>query len=165
VPGVHGKTVAQRFQAGDFLFPNNLPACAHGIGAVRWMAASSTFAKETKPLDLAAAQESRPRLEPCLRLLGNHQDLGSVRGWSPANAATTSSIELQGSLGEGFLERLEHRQQYKVDGCRVQDFGRQTSTTIWCRLLRVLRRTRPDPINVSVPNDPAQGGESALLSI
>jgi hypothetical protein len=133
VADIHGQTFAQYPQAGDLLFANNLPACAHGIGAVRGMAASSTFAKETKALHLAAL-ESRLRLEPCLRLSGNYQDLDLVLGWSPANAATSSSIELQGSLGKGLLERLEHRQQYQVEWVLGARLWKTDVNTIWCRL-------------------------------
>src|ERR1700748_1782930 len=32
VAGDHGEPIAQYFQIGDFLFPNNLPANAHGNG-------------------------------------------------------------------------------------------------------------------------------------
>jgi hypothetical protein len=41
-----------------------------------------------------------------------------VAGWSPANPQTNAWVALEASYGNGFLDRLEHRQQYKLNGLR-----------------------------------------------
>jgi len=43
--------------------------------------------------------------------------------WPPFTAFTTAWIAFEASYGNGFLDRLEHRQQYKLNGYRVFDIG------------------------------------------
>jgi hypothetical protein len=68
--------------------------------------------------NVAATYGLRSQLEPIVTLTGDYQDLDLVAGWNPA-LNPHSWITLQASYGNGFLDRLEHRQQYKFNAYRV----------------------------------------------
>jgi hypothetical protein len=140
VPGVagdHGEPIAMFFQVGGFLFPNNLPANAHGNGYAD--------PNVTIPIAIESAQTDggafnvregnnsvnssiifglRDRLEPMIRITGDYRDLNLVTGWSPRDPANKSWVGLELSYGNGFLQRLEHRKQYKGNVSKVFDFGK-----------------------------------------
>jgi hypothetical protein len=67
--------------------------------------------------NVAATYGLRSQLEPFVTLTGDYRDLDLVAGWSPAPDAH-SWVTLQASYGNGFLDRLEHRQQYKINAYR-----------------------------------------------
>src|SRR5579863_10347227 len=88
VAGDHGEPIAQYFQIGDFLFPNNLPANAHGngyadpnplisegIGAVQVDGGAFNVREGNHAVDLAASYVSRDRVEPFLRFTEDYCDL------------------------------------------------------------------------------------------
>jgi hypothetical protein len=66
----------------------------------------------------------RSRLDTFVTLTGDCRDLDLVAGWSPEGSDVRSWIVVQASYGNGFLERLEHRQQYKINGSRTFQFGK-----------------------------------------
>ncbi|MGH9665753.1 MAG: hypothetical protein ACRD9L_15110, partial [Bryobacteraceae bacterium] len=74
-------------------------------------------------VDLAATYGFHSRLEPFVTLTGDYRDIDLTAGWSPADPHTSAWIALHASYGNGFLDRLEHRQQYKINGFRVFDVG------------------------------------------
>lgn len=74
-------------------------------------------------IDLAASYVPRQRLNDYLQIIGDYRDIDLTGGWSPRNPATDAWIALEASFGNGFLERLEHRQQYKLNGYRQFRFG------------------------------------------
>ena len=85
VAGDHGEPIGQFVQVGNFLYPNNLPANAHGNGysdpnilipatlsAVQADAGAFNVREGDHSVDLAATYEVRPRLNP---LCPNHRRL------------------------------------------------------------------------------------------
>lgn len=136
VAGDHGEPIAQFFQLGNFLFPNNLPANAHGNGyadpnilipptieAVTVDGGAFNVREGNHSIDLAAAYVPRQRFNSFLQLTGDYRDLDLEAGWSPQNPATNAWIALEASFGNGFLDRLERRQQFKLNGYRQFKFG------------------------------------------
>ncbi len=144
VPGVagdHGEPIAMFFQVGGYLFPNNLPANAHGNGYadpnVIIPAAIETVQTDGGAFNVREGNNSvnaaitfglRDRIEPFLRLTGDYRDLNLVGGWSPGNPSNRAWIGAEISLGNGYLARLEHRKQYKGNVSKVFTFGKHELT-------------------------------------
>lgn len=141
VAGDHGEPIAQYFQIGNFLYPNNLPANAHGNGyadpnfliaptieSVNVDGAAFNVREGNNSIDYAAAYAPRPRFNNFVQLTGDYRDADIMAGWSPANPNTNAWIAAEASFGNGFLARLEHRQQYKLNGSREFHFGRHDLT-------------------------------------
>lgn len=137
VAGDHGEPIAQYFQIGGFLFPNNLPANAHGNGyadpnvlippiieAVTIDGGAFNVRQGNNAVDLAANYVPRRRLLSFFQLTGDYRDADVMAGWSSSKPKVNEWIALEVSFGNGFLERLEHRQQYKLNGFRQFNFGR-----------------------------------------
>jgi hypothetical protein len=136
VAGDHGEPIAQFFQIGDFLFPNNLPANAHGngyadpnliisngIASVEADGGAFNVREGNHAVNLAVSYGLRDRLLPFTQFTADQHDADFVTGWSAANPATLGWVTLQTSFGNGFLERPEHRQQYKLNAYRVFKTG------------------------------------------
>jgi hypothetical protein len=141
VAGDHGEPIAQFFQIGNFLYPNNLPANAHGNGysdpnfliapvidAVTVDGGAFNVREGNHSIDLAAAYVPRQRLTDFVELTGDYRDIDLVAGWSPRNPATNAGFALEAGYGNGFLERLERRQQYKINAFRQFKRGRHELT-------------------------------------
>jgi hypothetical protein len=136
VAGDHGEPIAQYFQIGGFLFPNNLPSNAHGngysdpnslisqgIGAVQVDGGAFNVREGNHAVNLAAAYVPRDRVDPFLQLTGDDRDLNLVAGWSPSNLTTHGWVGLEAASGNGYLDRLEHRKQFKFNGYRAFTLG------------------------------------------
>lgn len=78
--------------------------------------------------NLSAIYQLRTRLEPFVTVTGDYRDVDVVPGWSPEKPETKSWIVMEAAYGNGFLDRLEHRQQYKLNGFREFDFGQHQLT-------------------------------------
>ena len=141
VAGDHGEPIAQYFQIGNFLYPNNLPANAHGngyadpnflipltIGSVDVDGAAFNVREGNNSIDVAAAYAPRPRFNSFFQLTGDYRDADVQAGWSPSNPDTNAWIAGEFAFGNGFLDRLEHRQQYKLNGFREYHLGRHDLT-------------------------------------
>lgn len=141
VAGDHGEPIAQYFQIGDFLFPNNLPANAHGdgysdpnplisqgIGAVQVDGGAFNVREGNHAVNLAAAYIPRDRLEPFLELTGDYRDIDLVGGWGPSSPSTRAWIALEAAYGNGFLDRFEHRKQFKLNTFRSFQKGHHAIT-------------------------------------
>jgi Carboxypeptidase regulatory-like domain len=139
VAGDHGEPIAQYLQVGSYLVPNNLSANAHGNGyadpnilvpsvieSVQTDGGAFNIREGNHSENLAATYGLRSQLEPFVTLTGDYRDLDLVAGWSPAD--THSWIAAQASYGNGFLDRLEHRQQYKINAYRRFNFGKHDLT-------------------------------------
>jgi len=137
VVGDHGEPIAQYFQIGNFLYPNNLPANAHGNGyadpnmlipltieSVDVDGAAFNVREGNNSIDIAAAYGPRPRFNSFFQLTGDYRDTDIVAGWSPSNPNSNAWIASEFAFGNGFLDRLEHRQQYKFNGFREYRLGR-----------------------------------------
>jgi Carboxypeptidase regulatory-like domain len=166
VAGDHGEPIAQFFQVGNFLFPNNLPANAHGNGyadpnvlippAVEGVTVDGgafNVREGNHSVDLAATYFPRQRLRDFVELTGDYRDIDLIAGWSPANPMTDAWIALEASYGNGFLARLEHRQQYKLNAFRQFRFGRHEWTLYGIAYYGFSDIPGLIPIHVPVPGD------------
>ena len=138
VAGDHGEPIAQYITVGSYLVPNNLSANAHGNGysdpnifipevleSVRVDGGAFNVRQGNHSVNLAATYGLRSRLDPFITLTGDYRDMDVVAGLSPS---PESWMAFAASYGDGFLNRLEHRQQYKFNGERVFDVGQHRLT-------------------------------------
>jgi hypothetical protein len=138
VAGDHGEPVAQFIAVGGYLLPNNLSANAHGNGYadpnllipailadVQVDGGSFNVLEGNHAVNFAATYGLRTRIDPFLTATGDYRDIDLVAGLSPG---ATSWLALEGSYGNGFLKRLEHRQQYKINGERAFEAGHRRLT-------------------------------------
>ncbi len=138
VAGDHGEPIAQYIQVGSYLVPNNLSANAHGNGyadpniyiasaieSVQVDGGAYNVREGNHALNLAAIYGLRSHLDPYITLTGDYRDLTATAGMSPS---ANSWITSEGSFGNGFLDRLEHRKQFKLNGGRVFQAREHTLT-------------------------------------
>ncbi len=138
VAGDHGEPIAQYIQVGGYLVPNNLSANAHGNGyadpnifiasvieSVQVDGGAFNVREGNHALNLAAIYGLRSHLNPFITLTGDYRDLTATAGMSPS---ANSWLAMEGSFGNGFLDRLEHRKQFKLNGGRVLRAGDHTFT-------------------------------------
>jgi hypothetical protein len=138
VAGDHGEPIAQYIAVGSYLLPNNLSANAHGNGysdpnilipevleSVAIDGGAFNVREGNHSVNLAATYGLRSRLDPFITVTGDYRDIDVVTGFSPS---PQSWIALSGSYGNGFLQRLEHRQQYKFNGERTFQAGEHRLT-------------------------------------
>lgn len=141
VAGDHGEPIAMFFQVGGYLFPNNLPVNAHGNGyadpnviipaaieSVQTDGAAFNVREGNNAINAAMTFGLRDRIEPMIRLTGDRRDLNMVAGWSPGDPMNRAWVGAEISYGNGYLARLEHRKQYKVNVSKVFTFGRHELT-------------------------------------
>ena len=76
-----------------------------------------------------------------------------IAGWSPSNPQINAWIAAEVSFGDGFLTRLEHRQQYKLNGVREFDLGQHQLTIFGVGYYGFSYLPGLIPIGVSVPGD------------
>ena len=137
VAGDHGEPIAQYFQIGSYLYPNNLPANAHGNGysdpnvlipltidSVSVDGAAFNVREGNNSIDAAATYVPRPRFNSFFQFTGDYRDADVMAGWAPTNLNTNAWIAGEFAFGNGLLERLEHRQQYKLNGFREYHLGK-----------------------------------------
>jgi Carboxypeptidase regulatory-like domain len=138
VAGDHGEPIAQFLQVGSYLVPNNLSANAHGNGyadpnilvasvieSVEVDGGAFNVREGNHALNLATTYAVRAHLDPFLTLTGDQRDITGTAGMSPS---ASSWIALEGSFGNGFLDRPEHRKQVKLNGGQVWQEGKHTLT-------------------------------------
>jgi hypothetical protein len=136
VAGDHGEPIAQYIQVGSYLVPNNLSANAHGNGyadpniyiasvmeSVQVDGGAYNVREGNHALNLAAIYGLRSHLDPFITLTGDYRDITATAGMSPS---ANSWVAMEGSFGNGFLDRLEHRKQFKFNGGRVFHVGDHT---------------------------------------
>jgi len=166
VAGDHGEPIAQYFQIRDFLYPNNLPANAHGNGyadpnflipptieAVTIDGGAFNVREGNNSVDLAASYVPRERFHSFLQITGDYRDADVMAGWSPSNPKTNAWLAMEASFGNGYLERLEHRQQYKLNGLRRFLLGRHELTLFGIGYYGFSDIPGLIAINVPVPGD------------
>jgi len=140
VAGDHGEPIAQYIQVGSYLAPNNLSANAHGNGyadpniyiadaieSVQVDGGAYNVREGNHALNLAAVYGMRSHLAPFLTLTGDSRDLTATAGMSPS---AHSWAAMEGSYGNGFLDQLEHRKQFKLNGGRAIHAGGHTLTLL-----------------------------------
>jgi hypothetical protein len=166
VAGDHGEPIAQFYQIGDFLYPNNLPANAHGNGysdpnfliapiveAVAVDGGAFNVREGNHSVDLAATYIPRRRLATFAQLTFDYRDVDLVAGWSPRNPDTNAFVSIEASYGNGYLDRLEHRQQYKINAFRAFNLGRHELTFFGVGYYGFSFSPGLIPIDTPVPND------------
>src|SRR5271166_6531300 len=166
VAGDHGEPIAQFFQIGNFLYPNNLPANAHGNGyadpnflippiieAVTVDGGAFNVREGNNSVDLAASYVPRWRAPSFVQLTGDYRDLDLMAGWNPKKPETNAWLAAELSFGNGFLERLEHRQQYKLNGLRQFNLGNHQLTLFGIGYYGFSYIPGLIPISVPVPGD------------
>ncbi|MDX6462243.1 MAG: hypothetical protein QOE55_5940 [Acidobacteriaceae bacterium] len=140
VAGDHGEPIAQFIAVGTYLVPNNLSANAHGNGyadpnifipeileSVQVDGGAYNVRQGNHSVNLAAVYGLRSSLDPFITLTGDYRDIDVVTGFSPAR---DSFVAVEASYGNGFLKRLEHRQQYKFNGQRIFRIGNHQLTLL-----------------------------------
>jgi len=140
VAGDHGEPIAQFLAVGGYLVPNNLSANAHGNGyadpnifipaaieSVTVDGGAFNVREGNHALNLAVTYGLRPRLDPFLTLTGDSRDIDLAGGFSPSER---SLVAVEASFGNGFLDRLEHRQQYKLNTQRAFTAARHDVTVL-----------------------------------
>ena len=128
VAGDHGEPIAQFIKVGSYLVPNNLSANAHGNGysdpnimipaiieSVTTDGGAFNVREGDHSVNLAAQYAIRPSLEPDATLTADYRDADLTAGWD--------WLAIQASYGNGFLDRLEHRQQYKINALKGWTLG------------------------------------------
>jgi hypothetical protein len=138
VAGDHGEPIAQYLQVGSYLVGNNLSANAHGNGnadpniyianaieSVQVDGGAYNVREGNHALNLAAIYGLRSHPDPFLTLTGDYRDITATAGMS---LSANSWVATEGSFGNGFLDRLEHRKQFKLNGGRVFHAGDHTLT-------------------------------------
>ena len=166
VAGDHGEPIAQFYQIGNYIYPNNLPANAHGNGysdpnfliapiidAVTVDGGAFNVREGNNSVDLAATYVPRQRLDNFVELTGDYRDIDIVAGWSPANPQTDGWVAVEAACGNGYLDRLEHRQQYKVNAFRKFKSGHHDLTWFGVGYYGFSFVPGLIPIDTRVPND------------
>jgi len=138
VAGDHGEPIAQYVQVGSYLVPNNLSANAHGNGysdpniliahvieSVEVDGGAFNVREGNHALNLGTTYALRSHLEPFLTVTADQRDATATAGFSPSEH---SWLAAEISYGNGFLDRLEHRKQFKLNGGRVWRLGDHTLT-------------------------------------
>lgn len=173
VAGDHGEPIAQFFQIGSFLFPNNLPANAHGNGyadpnfliapvieGVTIDGGAFNVREGNNSVDLAATYITRQRFNHFVQLTGDYRDVDLMAGWSAPNPQTVAWLGGEFSAGNGFLDRLEHRQQYKLNGLREFKLGKHQLTFFGIGYKGFSYVPGLIPIHVNVPGETIDNRQS-----
>jgi len=166
VAGDHGEPIAMFFQVGGYLFPNNLPANAHGNGyadpnmiipvaieSVQTDGAAFNVREGNNSVNSSITFGMRERIEPTIRLTGDYRDINLVAGWSPANPSNRTWMGAEISFGNGYLDQLEHRKQYKGNISKVFDLGKHELTVCGIGYYGTAFQPGLIPIDTPVPND------------
>ena len=178
VAGDHGEPIATFIQVGSFLMPNNLSANAHGNGysdpnimvpaiieSVQTDGGAFNVREGNHSVNLAALYAIRPSLEPFATFTADYRDVDLSAGWN--------WLAMQASVGNGFLDTLEHRQQYKINALKGWDLGAHRLTGLFIGYYGESKI--PGLVPIDVPNlhdtiDPRQRdqthtGEMALNDV
>jgi hypothetical protein len=144
VPGVagdHGEPIAQYIAVGGYLVTNNLSANAHGNGyadpniyvsgslsSVTTDGGAFNVLEGNHALNLAATYGLHPQLSRFLTLTGDYRNADLTAGFAPSNPEKKEWLAVEADYGNGLMKRLEHRKQFKWNGLRVYDPGKQEIT-------------------------------------
>jgi len=128
VAGDHGEPIASYIQVGAFAVPNNLSANAHGNGysdpnilvpaiieSVGTDGGAFNVREGNHAVDLAVTYGLRTAFDPFASLTGDSRDVNLSAGWN--------WLAIEASVGNGFLETPEHRQQYKINAVKTWQLG------------------------------------------
>lgn len=163
VAGDHGEPIASYLQVGSYLVSNNLSANAHGngyadpnilvpaaIGSVQVDGGAFNVREGNHSQNLSATYGLRSQFEPFAALTGDYRDVDLVAGFSPS---AHSWILVQASYGNGFLDRLEHRKQFKFNGSRLLEIGHHRLTLLGIAYYGFSFVPGLSPLGIHVPDD------------
>jgi Carboxypeptidase regulatory-like domain/TonB dependent receptor len=166
VAGDHGEPIAMFFNIGGYLFPNNMPANAHGNGyadpnvvipvaieSVETDGAAFNVREGNNSVNSSVTFGLRDRIEPMIRLTCDYRDVNLVTGWSPANPSNRMWVGAEVSFGNGYLDRLEHRKQYKGNISKVFNLGKHELTVYGIGYYGIAFQPGLIPIHASIPAD------------
>jgi hypothetical protein len=149
---------------GHFLFPNNLPANAHGNGyadpnflipptveQVTVDGGAFNVLQGNNAVDLSADYVPRQRVTSFVQLTGDYRDADVMAGWGSDRA--DEWIGMEASFGNGYLDMAAHRQQYKLNGLRGFNLGRHHLTLFGGGYYGFSYVPGLIPINQPVPGD------------
>src|SRR5215469_15065518 len=167
VAGDHGEPIAQFVQVGTYLVPNNLSANAHGNGyadpnvyipsvieSVQVDGGAFNAREGNHALNLGTVYALRSHLDPFLTLIADQRDITGDAGFSPS---PRSWVAAEVSYGNGFLDRLEHRRQFKLNGGEVFQRGNHTLTLFGIGYYGFSHIAGLSPIGGFSPTDAANG--------
>jgi hypothetical protein len=153
VAGDHGEPIATFLQVGSYLLSNNLSANAHGNGysdpnimvpaiieSVQSDGGSFNVREGNHSVDAAETYGLRPSLQPFATLTGDYRDADISAGWN--------WLAAEASYGNGFLQRLEHRQQYKLNAIKGWTLGAHRLTLLFLGYYGTSKVPGLVPINV-----------------
>jgi Carboxypeptidase regulatory-like domain len=136
VAGDHGEPIAQYIQVGSYLVPNNLSANAHGNGysdpniligdvieSVQVDGGAYNVREGNHALNLATVYGLHSYLSPFINVTADYRDATVTAGINPSR---DSWAALEASFGNGLLDRLEHRKQFKLNGGHIVHAGDHT---------------------------------------
>jgi hypothetical protein len=163
VAGDHGESIASYIQVGSYLVSNNLSANAHGngyadpnilvpedIGSVQVDGGAFNVREGNHSQNLSATYGLRTQFTPFVTLTGDSRDLDLTAGFSPD---IHSWILAEASYGNGFLDRLEHRKQFKISGSRIFESGNHKVTLLGIGYFGFSYVPGLAPLGIPVPDD------------
>ncbi|MBV8844082.1 MAG: TonB-dependent receptor [Bryobacterales bacterium] len=135
VAGDHGEPIASFIRVGSFFMPNNLSANAHGNGysdpnilvpavieSVQTDGGAFNVREGNHSVDLGATYGLRTQFEPFATLTADYRDVDLSAG--------CNWLAGQVSYGNGFLDALEHRQQYKFNVLKTWNLAAHNLTLL-----------------------------------
>jgi hypothetical protein len=141
VAGDHGEPIAQFLDVDGFLIPNNLTANAHGNGyadpnlmigptleGVVADAGAFNARYGDHAINLAVTYPLRLRLEPFLQFATDGKDAGLAAALATHISEHRAWIAAEMLWGNGWLDRPEHRQQFRLTGLNTWTPGRHSVT-------------------------------------
>ena len=168
-PGVasdHGVLIAQFVKVGDFLFPNNLSANAHGngyadpnllipqtIGDVASDGAAFDVRYGDHAVNLSTTYGLRSQLGPSVEAIFDSRNVDLVSIWSPRNPRVRGWIASEAAFGNGYLNFTEHGRQGKINAMRQISAGRHEITLFGVGYYGFSRIPGLVPIDRHIPGD------------
>lgn len=168
-PGVasdHGVLIAQFVKVGDFLFPNNLSANAHGngyadpnllipqaIGDVETDGAAFDVRYGDHAVNLSTSYGLRSQLAPSVEAIFDSGNLDLVSIWSPQNLQARAWVASEAAFGNGYLNFAERRRQGKINAMRQITAGRHELTLFGVGYYGFSRIPGLVPIDQTIPGD------------
>ena len=168
-PGVasdHGVFIAQFIKVGDFLFPNNLSANAHGngyadpnllipqtIGTVESDAAAFDVRYGDHAVNLSTTYGLRSQLGPSVEAIFDSRSVDLASIWRPQNPRVRAWIASEAAFGNGYLNFAEHRRQGKINAMRQFTAGRHDLTLLGIGYYGFSRIPGLVPTDRNIPGD------------
>jgi hypothetical protein len=168
-PGVasdHGVFIAQFVKVGNFLFPNNLSANAHGngyadpnllipqtIGDVESDGAAFDVRYGDHAVNLSTTYGLRSQVGSSAEATFDSRNVDLVSVWSPQNPRVRAWIASEAAFGNGQLNFAEHRRQGKINAMRQITAGRHELTLFGVGYYGFSRIPGLVPIDRNIPGD------------